>query len=144
MSVGFNAGQQRRLSANFLVEHGTFFSGHKTTIAVSRGRASVTNQFSVEPTYSVNWIDLAEGSFTTNLVGTRATYTMTPRMFASALVQYNSSLDVVSANVRFRWEYSPGSEIFVVFNEERDTEARRFPTLTSRAFIIKVNRLIRF
>ena len=144
MGVGFNAGQQRRLSANILVEHGTFFSGHKTTIAVSRGRASVTNQFSVEPTYSVNWIDLAEGSFTTSLVGTRATYTMTPRMFASALVQYNSSLDAMSANVRFRWEYSPGSEIFIVFNEERDTEARRFPTLTSRAFIIKVNRLIRF
>ena len=144
MGVGFNAGQQRRLSANILVEHGTFFSGHKTTIAVSRGRASVTNQFSVEPTYSVNWIDLAEGSFTTHLAGTRATYTMTPRMFASALVQYNSSLDAVSANVRFRWEYSPGSEIFVVFNEERDTEARRFPTLTNLAFIIKVNRLIRF
>ena len=135
MSVGYNFGQQRWLSGNILAEHGTFFSGHKTTLGVSRGRASVTNQFSIEPTYSVNWIDLAGGSFTTNLVGTRATYTMTPRMFASALVQYNSSIDAVSANVRFRWEYSPGSEIFVVFNEERDTETRRFPTLTNRAFI---------
>ena len=144
MSVGYNAGQQRRLSGNILIEHGTFFSGHKTTLGVSRGRASVTNQFSIEPTYSFNWINLAEGSFTTNLVGTRATYTMTPRMFASALVQYNSSIAAVSANVRFRWEYSPGSEIFIVFNEERDTDARQFPTLTNRVLIIKVNRLFRF
>ena len=144
MSVGYNLGQQRWLSGNVLAEHGTFFSGHKTTLEVSRGRASVTNQFSIEPSYTVNWIDLAEGSFTTHLVGTRVTYTVTPRMFASALVQYNSSIDAVSANVRFRWEYSPGSELFVVFNEQRDTEARRFPALTNRALIIKINRLLRF
>jgi hypothetical protein len=144
MSLGYNLGQQRWLSGNVLAEHGTFFSGHKTTLGVSRGRVSVTNQFSIEPSYTVNWIDLAEGSFTTHLVGTRTTYTVTPRMFTSALVQYNSSIDAVSANVRFRWEYSPGSELFVVFNEERDTEARRFPTLMNRALIIKINRLLRF
>ena len=144
MSVGYNFGQQRWLSGNLLAEHGTFFSGHKTTLGVSRGRASVTTQFSIEPTFSVNWIDLREGSFTTNLVGTRATYTMTPRMFASALVQYNSNIEAVSANIRFRWEYSPGSEIFVVFNEERNTGVPWFPALTNRAFIIKVNRLLRF
>lgn len=142
--VGYNFGQQRRLSGNVLVEHGTFFNGHKTTIGLSRGRVSVTNQFSVEPSYSVNWVDLAEGAFTTNLVGTRVTYTATPRMFTSALVQYNSSLNAVSANIRFRWEYRPGSELFVVFNEERDTLARRFPMLENRAFIVKINRLFRF
>ncbi len=27
----------------------------------------------------------------------------------------------MSSNVRLRWEYRPGSELFVVFNEERDT-----------------------
>ena len=47
---------------------------------------------------------LPEGSFTTHLVGSRVTYTMTPLMFASALVQYNSSSHAVSANVRLRWE----------------------------------------
>ena len=143
-SVGFNFGPQRPLSGNIVAEHGTFFSGHKTVLSISRGRVTVTNQLSVEPTYSVNWVDLVEGAFTTNLIGTRVTYTMTPLMFTSALVQYNSNNGAVSANVRFRWEYQPGSEIFVVFNEERDTETRRFPALTNRAFIIKVNRLFRF
>ncbi len=142
--VGYNFGQQRRLSGSVRVEHGSFFSGHKTTIGVSRGRMSITNQFSVEPSYSVNWVDLAQGSFTTNLVGTRVTYTATPRMFTSALMQYNSSFNAVSANIRFRWEYRPGSELFIVFNEERDTEARRFPALANRAFIVKINRLFRF
>jgi len=65
-------------------------------------------------------------------------------MFTSALVQYNSGNHALSANVRLRWEYLPGSELFVVYNEERDALARRFPDLTNRAFIVKVNRLFRF
>ena len=55
------------------------------------------------------------------LVATRVTYTVTPRMFVSALFQYNSSGDVFSTNARLRWEYQPGSELFVVYAEERDT-----------------------
>ena len=39
---------------------------------------------------------------------------LTPLMFTSALVQYNSVAHSVSANVRLRWEYQPGSELFVV------------------------------
>ena len=50
----------------------------------------------------------------------------------------------MSANVRFRWEYEPGSELFVVFNEDRDTTTRRFPGLRNRAFVVKFNRLFRF
>ena len=69
---------------------------------------------------------------------------MTPLMFASALVQYNSDARNGSANVRLRWEYRPGSELFVVYNEERDTLARGIPDLRNRAFIVKVNRLLRF
>lgn len=49
-----------------------------------------------------------------------------------------------SANVRLRWEYRPGSELFVVSNEERDALVRGFPDLQNRALIIKVNRLFRF
>jgi hypothetical protein len=46
--------------------------------------------------------------------------------------------------VRLRWEYQPGSELFIVFNEERDTLAPRFPRLQNRALIVKINRLFRF
>ena len=65
-------------------------------------------------------------------------------MFVSALVQYNSSFNAVSTNARLRWEYQPGSELFVVYNEERNTLAPGFPNLSNRAFIVKFNRLFRF
>ena len=42
-------------------EHGTFYNGHKTALSASRGRVNFGPQLSVEPTYSVNWVDLRQG-----------------------------------------------------------------------------------
>jgi hypothetical protein len=139
----FTFGQQRRLSGNVSFEHGSFYSGEKTTVSVSKGRVNLSPQLSVEPSVSVNWVDLVEGIFTTELLGSRVTYTMTPRMFVSALLQYNSANNAVAANVRLRWEYRPGSEIFLVYNEQRNTLTRNFPDIANRALILKINRLFR-
>jgi hypothetical protein len=142
--AGFTLGPGRRISGNLSVEHGPFYSGDKTTIAFSRGRLNMSPQLSIEPRVSIDRVSLAEGSFTSKLFGSRVTYTMTPLMFVSALVQYNSTSNLAAANVRFRWEYRPGSELFVVLNEQRSTFYGGFPDLANRAFIVKVNRLFRF
>ena len=94
----------------------------------SRGRIEVTKQVSVEPSIAVNWIELPQGSFTANLIASRVTYTLTSRMFFSGLLQYNSSTNSLSSNFRVRWEYQPGSELFVVYNDQRTLifAARRF------------------
>ena len=70
-----------------------------------------------------------------------------PRVFlayAGGLVQYSSSDKTFSSNLRFRWEYRPGSEFFVVYTDERDTTAPGYPDLRNRAFVVKINRLLRF
>ena len=144
VTLNYNMGQQRTLSANLTAERGTFYNGHKTTIGAARGRAIITRQLSAEPTYSFNRIELVEGRFATHLLGSRVVYTVTPLMFVSALIQYNSGVDAVSTNARLRWEYRPGSELFVVYNEERNTLTRSFPALNTRSLIVKVNRLFRF
>jgi hypothetical protein len=144
MRVQMTLGTQRVVSGNFFAEYGTFYSGHRKTAGFTSGRVKLTSQLSVDPTYSVNKVRLLEGSFTTHLAGSRVTYSMTPLMFASALLQYNSTNHTVAANVRLRWEYRPGSELFVVYNEERDTLRPSFPDLANRAFIVKINRLLRF
>ena len=38
----------------------------------------------------------------------------------------------------------PGSELFVVYTDERDTLQPGYPGLRNRAFVVKVNRLLRF
>ena len=142
--TSFSFGQQRRFSGRVSAQHGSFFSGERTSVGFTGGRLEVTQQLSVEPSVSVNWVDLAEGSFTTELVTARTTYSVTPLMFVSALVQYNSSNRSLGANIRLRWEYQPGSELFVVYDEQRDTMIRGYPELETRAFIVKITRLFRF
>ena len=80
----------------------------------------------------------------TKLVSTRTTYTMTPRMYMSALIQYSSTTTALSSSVRFRWEYIPGSELFVVYSEGRDTFPVRRIDLENRGFVVKINRMLRF
>jgi hypothetical protein len=137
-------GPQRRLQGLLSFEHGDFYSG--TGKAVSYwGRVELTKQFTLEPTISVNWVDLAEGEFTTTLVRLRTDYMFTPRAFLGALLQYNSSNDSLSSNIRFRWEYQPGSDIFVVYSDGRDTTfGGGYPQLENRSLVFKITRLFRF
>ena len=65
-------------------------------------------------------------------------------MFFTALMQYNSNTHSFTTNARLRREYKPGSEMFVVFSDGRDTLNSGFPTMVNRAFIVKVNHLFRF
>ncbi|MDP6580762.1 MAG: DUF5916 domain-containing protein [Vicinamibacterales bacterium] len=147
VNLSYQFGAQRKASGSFSVQRGAFFSGDITAVGFTRARVVVTEQLSVEPGVSFNWIDLPQGSFTTNLVTTRVNYTFTPRMFFSGLLQYNSSNDALTSNLRLRWEYQPGSELFVVYTEDRDTntlDPRGFSELRNRGFVVKFNRLFRY
>jgi len=137
---------QHRVSGTFSVDTGSFYSGTKQA-AGFRGRLELTPRLALEPNLSFNWVDLPQGAFTNTVVGNRGTYTISPRMFVSALVQYTSSTTSVLTNVRLRWEYSPGSEMFVVYSEGRDT-APLAPVhgvpLENRGLAIKLTKLLRF
>ena len=91
-------------------------------------------------TASVNRVSLTQGAFTATLIGSRVTFTMTPMMFASTLLQYNVAARSVSVNARLRWEYILGSELFVVYTEQRDTAGAGFQ---NRSFVVKINRMFR-
>ncbi len=143
-STSYLFGIQRKVSGTVSFERGSFYSGDRTAVGYRAARIELTPQFSLEPALSINRVVLPEGRFTAKLVSTRATYTLTPRMFFSGLLQYNSSNHTVSSNLRLRWEYHPGSELFVVYTDERDTGAPNYPLVENRALAVKINRLIRF
>ena len=143
----YSLGAQHRVVGRLTARIGEYFNGDIKTVGYSQGRVELTQQFSLEPSISFNWIDTPVGSFRTDLLVSRVNYTFTPRMFLSGLIQYNSSSDTVSNNLRLRWEYSPGSELFVVYTEDRDTDPLRpdrYSELRNRGFVVKVNRLFRF
>ena len=141
--ASYGIGTQHTLSGNVSYQQGSLYGGTKRTLGLGGGRLELSSQLALEPGVSLNWVDLPWGTFTTSVITERTTYTITPRMFVSALTQYASSSHTFSTNARFRWEYRPGSELFVVYSDGRDTVPSGFPPIVNRAFIIKMNRLFR-
>ena len=145
LRVAYQMGQQRLVSGTVFAEGGPFYGGTRTSVGYNSGRVNLTQQLAVEPSLQINRVELPYGDFVSKLVSTRTTYTISPLMFVSGLVQYNSSNSSFSTNVRLRWEYQPGSELFVVYNEGRGTlDPHGFADLQNRSFVVKVNRLFRF
>ncbi len=144
VTAGFSLGAQRRFSGNLSVQHGSFYSGNKTTVALRGGRLNASTRLIVEPSLSFNWVDLPQGSFRNDLAVTRVTYSFTPEMFLSGLLQYNSANNTLSSNLRLRWEYRPGSELFIVYTDAHDIDVLdRFSELSNRGLTIKLNYLMR-
>jgi hypothetical protein len=77
------------------------------------------------------------------LFSTRFNVTPSPRLLVSALVQINTSSHTVSSSARLRWEYVPGSELFVVYSDGRNTLPPG-AQLLNRSIAIKITRLVRF
>jgi len=154
VSGSYQFGAQRRISGTIALRVGEYYNGTIRSLTLGAGgmspaRVSIHRQLSVEPTFSITHIELPDASFTTRLARARIDYAFTPLMFASGLLQYSSADRAFSTNLRFRWEYAPGSELFLVYTDERTTNDDGLsPTairgLKNRAFVVKLNRLLRF
>jgi hypothetical protein len=140
----FSFSPQRPISGMLTLTRGGFYDGTLNEVTW-RGRVEFGSQLLLEPTLSLNYFDTPYGTGDSNLVSARVTYTLTPRMFVSALLQYTSSNEQASTNARFRWEYQPGSELFVVYTDGRTTEQGGFPPpIQNRSLVVKVTKLFRW
>jgi hypothetical protein len=74
-------------------------------------------------------------------VGTRFTYAFTPRSFLNAFIQYNADTHQISSNIRFDLTHHPLSDLYLVYNDRRDTVTGQ---LLERAFIVKLTNLFNF
>jgi hypothetical protein len=141
--VSYNLGQQRKISGRISASAGTLYDGTKQEIAYS-GRWGVVPRFSMEPSITLDWVQLPYGDFTARLVSSRFTLTPSARMLVNSLIQYNAAANSLSSSVRLRWEYTVGSELFVVYSDGRTTHAPGFPDVLNRTFAVKITRLVRF
>jgi len=65
-------------------------------------------------------------------------------MAISSLLQFNALAHTLNSSVRLRWEYIPGSELFLVYSDGRNALVSGVPELMNRTLAFKVTRLLRF
>jgi Domain of unknown function (DUF5916) len=139
-SVSASSDSSRKLSGSLDLAWGGYYDGTLRSLGGS---------FAIKPNYGINlelsWshnvADTPYGDFTTDLVGARFVRGFSPRAFFNAFVQYNTATHQLSSNLRFNWTYSPLSDLYIVYNDTRDTDRRE---LSQRAVIVKFTKLLSF
>ena len=119
---------------------GRFYDGYKHSYTVG-GTARLNAQLNASIQLQRNVITLIEGAYSTNLLTTRVNYNLSTRAFLNAFVQYNTDARELSANVRFDIIYRPLSDLFIVYNDRRDSTSG---ALIDRALIAKMTYLLAF
>jgi hypothetical protein len=95
------------------------------------------------PTWTLSHAELPGGRFTAHVLGLRLGWAFSTRLVARAYVQYNSLEDKWITNLRLNFVHRPGSDVYVVFNDEQGEEGAP-GRLVSRGLAVKGTWLIRF
>jgi hypothetical protein len=139
VQIVMNSNQGAPLSVSGRYTIGGAYGGDRIS-ASSTVKFRVDETFNTELTWSKNYYDLPFGSFNTDILRARLSYSFTPRLFVQSLLQYNDLDDVWSTNLRLGWLQSANTGLFVVYNENRDTFDETLG-LRDRSFIVKFSRL---
>ena len=139
-TASFSTNQSRKLSGSGNVSWGEFWDGSRQSFG---GGLGVTPNYhlAIDLSYSRNDVTLPTGAFTTDLVGMRLVYAFTGRASLNAFVQYNADTRQVSSNIRFNFIHHPLSDLYVVYNDRRDTSLGE---LVERSLIVKLTNLFDF
>jgi hypothetical protein len=138
----YRSDQSRWISALLNWNIGQFYDG--TIRGIGAGIDLKTgSRFTSNILYGHNRVQLSAGSFTTDLVSLRMLYTFSPRMFLKAFIQWNSDGNTVIANILFNFIHTPGSDLFLVYNEEISGFGTH-PVSENRALLLKFTYLFDF
>ena len=118
-----------------------FFGGRVDTIS-NDVTASPNANLELTVGFTHNRVDVPAGAFTADLARFRVGYAFSTTLVANALVQYNRRDDELSVSVRVNFIHTPGSDLFIVFNEERGSAASIWDVNT-RAAVVKLTYLAR-
>ena len=139
-SLNTSTNRSKRISGNANVNWGEFWNGDRKSF--SGGLTLKPNyHWNIDFNYSHNRVSLTEGNTTAKLLSTRLLYAFTPRAFLNAFVQYNAATHQVSSNIRFNLTHHPLSDLYLVYNDLRDTNSGE---LLQRAFVVKLTNLFNF
>jgi hypothetical protein len=122
---------------------GNFFDGDVHAIELDLN-TRIGSRFIASVGYTRQNIELAGGSFHTDLVPMKLSFAFTTLASIQALIQYNNQSSLVSSNVRLALLNRSGTGLFVVYNDRRDTTTFNPYETLGRSFVVKYTRLFDF
>ena len=134
-TIYYGSDKRKRLMFSSEMTYGEFYNGHIKSLMVS-GNIRFGHWGNFNLSYVYNNIELPEnyGKMDFNLIKFNGLLSFTNKLFFNNTVQYNSQSTNFSIFSRLQWRYSPLSDIFLIFNQNNDTNGF---CLRNRSIILK-------
>lgn len=113
-----------------------FFDGSAIEMTI-QPQIKLSEAFSVDLIYLLNHVDLPFGQFTSHVINTRANYAFSNKWLTSTTVQYSNLDHFVNFRFRLNYIYRPGDDIFIIYNEGRNTNDLDPDALLGRSVMVK-------
>ncbi|MBT3243121.1 MAG: carbohydrate binding family 9 domain-containing protein [Bacteroidetes bacterium] len=106
----------------FMTEIGSFYDGWKVS-ATLMPTWSASPSLDLSSTYRLDRVDIPTRGigFFNHIIGLKALLTFSVKTSLSAFIQYNTAIDGVIANLRFRYNPREGVDFYLVYNEGLNT-----------------------
>ena len=118
--TSFRTSSSRMISGQLQVEFGEFYSGTRRGFSID-ATARPNAKLSIEPFIELNRITLPDEEFDANAFGGRISYSFSTTLFTKLFTQWSTDADVLSANFLVNYIYRPGSDFYLVFDQNYDT-----------------------
>lgn len=155
-TISYRSPNSRRLQTNLRGEFGSFYNGTRTQFSIEP-KIIANIHFEFGANYSLTKLSFSDipgrttKEFTAHLGQLRGQYALNKKLSTSAFIQYSNVAELVGANIRFRYNFSEGRDLWLVVNEQIYTDRDQFnrglpdlPSLQSRSILIKYNHTFSF
>ena len=132
----------RLLRADVTVSGGKFYDGTNVGFEIEP-TWNTSRYLELGAAYSFNRVQFPDRdeAFNVHIGRLRAQASFTPKISLSAFLQYNASMDIFLVNSRFRFNFKEGNDLWIVFNESRNTDRHGLipiaPSLDNRTILLK-------
>jgi hypothetical protein len=145
----YGTSQSHALSTNLTGEAGKFYDGWKLSLIASP-MLNIGSGINLTLTYNFDYVNFDSRSmeFTNHIVGLKGLMTLTTKTSLSAFIQYNTAVNKINSNIRFRYNPREGNDFWLVYDEGLNTDLRRetpyLPHSSGRTILLKYTYTFRF
>jgi hypothetical protein len=123
-------------------DDGQFFDGRRISTNL-QPTWNISKHFELGGTYGFDHVNFSGRNMimTNHILGIKALYMLNTKLSVNTFIQYNTAEHVIVSNLRLRYNPREGNDLYIVFNEGRNTNLTRevpdLPVYSSRAVMVK-------
>jgi hypothetical protein len=124
------------------IQAGQYYDGSRLSVQMEP-TWNISSHFELGGIYNFDHVNISKRDviWTNHILGIKALYLLNTKFSVNAFIQYNKSVHEIISNLRIRYNPKEGNDLYLVFNEGRNTNLTRevpnLPVYYSRAVMVK-------